>query len=542
MKRRTFLQYTTLSGLSLLGGGLLSRIPAHAQSPTMQPVRGAQAPITQRMPLRIPGNSGLLGIIDMTDAPLAFKAEAVSIPLYPGKPSPFMTYSAQYGGKAYQNPIIRIRQGQQFTASLQNALNEPNIIHWHGLHVPAGMDGQPRSTLEPGGHFDYTFKVTNRAGMYWYHTHAHHRTARQNYFGLASVYMIEDDDELALRKALRLEPGVNELPLIIQDRQFNAAGELTYGTNPMQQHMGQLGDTLVVNLTPHPQLDISNQLYRFRILNGSNSRVYKLAFVQGGKILPFTIIGTDAGLLERPYIAQQEYLSSAERLDIVFDASALRMGDEVLLKSLPFDSLEGGTMAGMGEMMGGMSGMGGMGGASLDLGAEFEIMKLLVTRQASASTPAMPQRLSTIKRIETRGITPRIVTLTVRHMHWLINGESFDMDRYPLKSRRGTIEVWDIQNAKMSMPHPMHMHGFSFQVVERLNSPAHVRKLAQDASGRQISDMGWKDTVMVWPGETVRIAIDFTHPYPGDQLYLFHCHNLEHEDQGMMVNHLVTDA
>jgi len=497
---------------------------------------------TPRNPLLVPGNSGIMGVLDATSAPLTLTAKQIPLPIIGGTPSPMMLYTTRYDGRDFTNPILRVKKGSEFNTLLQNDLKEPHIVHWHGLHVPAEMDGQPRSTLDPGGRFDYAFKVTNRAGLYWYHTHAHHRTARQAYFGLAGLYIVDDEEDAALRAALKLEHGVNEIPLVIQDRQFTTAGELIYDTNPMQLHMGQLGDTMLVNFTPHAQFDIGNRLYRFRILNGSNSRIYKLAFVHNGKMLPYTVIGTDTGLLERPHTAHEEYLSPAERIDILFDASTLRKGDEVMLRSLAFNPLEGSSMADMGAMMGGMTGMGGMGGATLDLGAAFDIMKLVVTEQKSVQPVAIPAQLSTIKRIDTRGVTPRIVAITVKHMHWLINGESFDMDRFPLKSRRNTIEVWDIQNAEMSMPHPMHMHGFSFQVIERRNSPAHVRKLAIDASGRQITDLGWKDTVQVWPAETVRISIDFTHPYPGDQLYLFHCHNLEHEDQGMMVNHLVTEV
>ena len=184
--------------------------------------------------------------------------------------------------------------------------------------------------------------------------------------------------------------------------------------------------------------------------------------------------------------------------------------------------------------------MGSMGGASLALGAEFEIMKLAVTSQGAATPAVPPRKLSTIARIDTRGAAVRNISLTMQHMRWLINGESFDMGSYPIESRGNSIELWDIQNAQMSMPHPMHMHGFSFQVVSRRNSPTQVRDLATDASGRLVTDLGWKDTILVWPGETVRIAIDFTNDYQGDQIYLFHCHNLEHEDQGMMVNHRVS--
>ena len=537
MKRRKFLQYASASGLSLLGASALYLGPARAE--TRRAESGVAAP---RKPLLVPGNSGLMGMLDVTGTPLTLTAQPVPLPIVRDTPSPMLLYTAQYEGRDYTNPILRIKQGSQFRSRLQNNLKEPHIVHWHGLHIPAEMDGQPRSTLDPGGHFDYAYKVTNRAGLYWYHTHAHHRTAQQAYFGLAGLYIVDDDEDTALRAALNLEPGITDIPLVIQDRQFSQSGELIYDTNPMQSHMGQLGDTMLVNFTPNAQFDIGNRLYRFRILNGSNSRIYKLAFMHKDKLLPYTVIGTDAGLLERPHTAQTEYLSPAERIDILFDASALRKGDEVMLKSMAFQPLQGGNMANMGAMMGGMTGMGGMGGTTLDLGAEFVIMKLAVTQQNSVRPVAIPERLSTIKPIDTRGVMPRLVALTVKHMHWLINGESFVMDRYPLKSRRNTIEVWDILNAEMSMPHPMHMHGFSFQVVERINSPAHVRALAKDAKGRQITDLGWKDTVQVWPGETVRIAIDFTHPYPGDQLFLFHCHNLEHEDQGMMVNHLVTEA
>ena len=121
-------------------------------------------------------------------------------------------------------------------------------------------------------------------------------------------------------------------------------------------------------------------------------------------------------------------------------------------------------------------------------------------------------------------------------MRWLINGETFRMDSFPIDAKRNAVEVWDLQNAKQSMPHPMHMHGFQFQVLSRQNSPEQIRTLGVHGSGRIVSDLGWKDTVLVWPGETVRLAVDFSHQFAGDQTYVFHCHNLEHEDSDMMVN------
>lgn len=539
MQRRKFLQYAAVSGLGLGVGGYFYRHAANAQQAKL-PKTATSLPDT---PLFIPGNSGLLGVLDVSEAPIALTARASTLPIIKGKPSPFLLYETQYGGKSYQNPILRIKRGGQFKASLQNALNQPTIIHWHGLHVPGVMDGHPRSTIAPGARYDYAFGVTNRGGTYWYHTHAHLLTAEQAYFGLAGFFIVEDDAETALRNGLGVEPGVTELPLLIQDRQFNAAGALVYGSNPMQQMMGHLGDTILVNLTPRPTLNIEKRLYRFRILNGSNSRIYKLAFVRGNKTLAYTIIGTDAGLLDRPYNAQEAFLAPAERVDVLFDASTLAAGEEIVLKSLAFDAMEN-MMGGMGGMGGGGMGgmMGGMGGSALALGAEFPIMKLKVGGQATAKTPQLPRQLSTIARIDTRRATVRQIKLSMGSMRWLINDKSFNMDEYPIQSRSNTVELWDFQNARMSMPHPMHIHGFSFQVVSRQNSPNQIRKLAQDASGRLITDLGWKDTVLVWPGETVRIAIDFTNTYKGDQIYVVHCHNLEHEDQGMMVNHKVTSA
>ena len=532
MQKRKFLKYAAVSGLGLLGGGYLYKYAANtARQHNFPDAAEAARNVARHTPLLIPGNSGPLGILDMSDAPLALNARSATLPLIQSKQSPFLIYEAQYAGKGYQNPIIRIRRGDRFNARLQNDLNEPTIIHWHGLHVPGAMDGHPSTTIAAGAHYDYAFTVANRGGMYWYHTHAHNLTAKQAYFGLAGVFMVEDEDETALRNAMQLEPGVTELPLLIQDKQFNSAGELTYASNPMQQMMGQLGDTILVNLTPQPQLEIANRLYRFRILNGSNSRIYKLAFIHREKMLPYAIIGTDAGLLEQPYTAQEVFLAPGERVDILFDGSQLRTGEEVLLRSLAFEAMHQ-------EMMGGM--MGGMGGSSVALGAEIEIMKLVVTSQGKATPSIPPRKLSTIARIDPRAAAVRNISLTMQGMRWLINGESFNMDSYPIQSRSNSVELWDIQNAKASMPHPMHMHGFSFQVVSRRNSPGQVSKLAQDASGRVVTDLGWKDTILVWPGETVRIAIDFTHAFKGDQLYLFHCHNLEHEDQGMMVNHRVT--
>lgn len=396
----------------------------------------------------------------------------------------------------------------------------------HGWH--------PADTVAAGGRYAYDFEIANRSGLYWYHTHAHELTAEQAYAGLAGLLVVEDDDERKLRQALDLTLGVTDIPLLLQDKRFDADGRLVYGPMPPERMMGYLGDVMLVNLTPNPLLEIGNRLYRFRLLNGSNARIYRLAFVRNGKSLPFTVVGTDGGLLDAPRGEREAFLAPGERLDVLFDASDLRKNDEVFLKSLAFDAMEGGGMGGM------MQAMGPMSASRLPAGHAFNILRLRVTRTAAGARAPIPAKLSTPPTVDTGKAKRRSVKLTMAHMQWLIDGREFRMNEIPLTVRKGATEIWDIQNADRSMPHPMHLHGFLFRVLARRGTPRALRSLVRDGSGRVASDFGWKDTVLVWPGETVSVAVDFTHDFNGDQRYVFHCHNLEHEDAGMMINYAVT--
>lgn len=488
--------------------------------------------------LFIPVASGPFGVLDVA-GPLKIRAIAASVSLMPGRESPFLLYQTEYAGKTFQNPILRIERGARFTVSLDNALREPTIIHWHGVHTPANMDGHPVNTIAPGGRYEYDFKVNNRSGTYWYHTHAHELTAKQAYNGLASFFLVEDEDQRNLAKTLDLQLGVTDLPLVIQDKRFDTEGKLIYKPNMHDSMMGWLGDIMLVNLTPNAVHAVTPRTYRLRLLNGSNARNYRLAFVKGSTLLNFTVIGTDGGLIEQPETVTEAFLAPGERLDVLFDAGQAQPGENIFLKSLAFDPMEneGGGMSGMGGMQtgSGMEQMGGMSTSRLPLGMAFNVLKLSVTT-GERVIAKLPSTLSQIVPINTEGAPQRKIKLSMSHMRFLINGRTFRMDEIAFDVKRGAVEVWNISNPVIGMPHPMHLHGFSFQVIERLNSPAQISSLTRFAKGRTVSDLGWKDTVLVWPGETVRIAIDFSHDFPGDQTYLFHCHNLEHEDGGMMIN------
>ena len=540
MNRRNFLQCSASllavgGGLGLAGCGDSSTVGAAFKPYPNDPVRAENF----TNPLFIPGAEGPFGVLSVTDAPLTLNARAATFPILGGRDSPFLLYETSYAGKTYQNPIFKIKRSGRFAATLQNGLNEPTIIHWHGLHIPANMDGHPIDSIAPGANYPYAFTVNNRGGTYWYHTHAHHLTAKQAYGGLASFFIVEDDDDLRLASALDLKLGETDLPLVIQDKRFNASGELVYQPDPGEKMMGYLGDIVLVNLTPNAFLEIGPRIYRFRCLNGSNARIYKLAFMRGKEQLAYQVIGTDGGLLDRPYPVKEAFLAPGERLDVLFDASQLRQGDAVFLKSLAFDTMENDGMMAMMGSSNGMSGNnsidGSHGSTRLDDGLEFNLLKLVVTKPAQAPR-SLPTQLSQVQPIDVNGAAQRKVRIEMGHMRWLINGESFRPDAFPIEAKRNTAEVWELQNAKQSMPHPMHMHGFQFQVLSRLNSPMQIEALGVHGSGRIVSDLGWKDTVLVWPGETVRLAVDFSHDFAGDQTYVFHCHNLEHEDGDMMVN------
>ena len=494
--------------------------------------------------LFIPVASGPFGVLSVS-GPLTLRAMAASFPLLPGPPSqgpsPFLLYQTEHGGATFQNPILRIESGARFTARLDNGMTEPTIIHWHGLHTPARMDGHPGDTIAPGTHYEYDFTVRNRGGTYWYHTHAHELTAKQAYNGLASFFLVDDDDQRKVAQALDLKLGVTDLPLVIQDKRFDAQGKLVYQPNMHESMMGWLGDIVLANLTPNAVHEITPRTYRLRLLNGSNARIYRLAFARGDTLLPFTVIGTDGGLIERPETVTQAFLAPGERLDVLLDAARAQPGETVFLKSLSFDPMENEGAAGNmgGQGMGQM--MAGMGSSRLALGQAFNVLKLSVV-SGERITATLPATLSTIRPIRSEGAAERQIELSMQAMRFLINGRTFRMDEIAFNVKQGAVEIWRISNPALGMPHPMHLHGFSFQVLERLNSPPQLSEMARFGKGRIVSDLGWKDTVLVWPGETVCIAIDFSHDFPGEQTYLFHCHNLEHEDAGMMINFRVRTA
>lgn len=454
----------------------------------------------------------------------------------------------------FLGPIIRVRRGQRMRVDLINELPESTIIHWHGLHVPEDMDGHPRYAIAPGERYVYEFTVVNRAGSYWFHPHPHGRTGKQVYFGMAGLLLVSDDEEAALD----LPAGAYDLPLVIQDRSFGDDNQLVYlsdspgGTSTrepqsrgmmgggmmgdgmgsmMARMMGVLGDDILVNCTLQASLEVERRAYRLRLFNASNTRMYKLAW---GDEAPITVIGTDGGLLSAPVQRDYLLLAPAERVDLWVDFGHWQPGTELALRSLPFEG--GMAMAGM-----------MMGSSALPDGAPFHVLRFRVGNGAPVRA-TMPQRLAALPppepRVAVNFDSPKVFDLTMGMMVWGINGASFDMQAVsPLETvRLGTQEIWEFRNdsrggmMNMAMPHSMHVHGLQFRVIGRTVASWATRQ--HDTVSAGFVDEGWKDTVLVMPGERVRILLRFA-DYPG--LFLYHCHMLEHEDSGLMRNYLVKE-
>ncbi len=460
----------------------------------------------------------------------------------------------------YLGPIINYEKGQKVRIYFNNALPEPSIIHWHGLHVPQKSDGHPMYTIQPGEQFVYEFEVMNRAGTSFYHSHAHELTAEQVYKGLAGLITVTDDEE----KKLDLPSGEYDIPFVLQDRTFNSRNQLQYLRGMHGRISGFLGDTILVNGKPNVEFAVKSRAYRFRGLNGSNSRIYKLGWDDG---TPLTAIGTDAGLLEKPETRPYIMLAPGERIDLWLDFSGRAVGEKLVMYSLPYtgamppmiDSRQkskGGYSKGMGGgMMGGM-GMGMMGG-SLAQGAKFPIASFKVTEKVSDS-PRLPKRLVNFERLSERNVDnahhPLPIAISMKPMRPMLNGKSYSMDRVfdfervPLGSVKKIKIFHDhgmnkgeygkgkmgmgggmMSGGMMSMAHPIHLHGQQYQIISRKPGGMRMDEYATVKDG--FIDSGWKDTVLVMPGEEIEIIKPFQ-DYKG--FFLYHCHNLEHEDLGMM--------
>jgi spore coat protein A, manganese oxidase len=426
----------------------------------------------------------------------------------------FRTTVWGYNG-IFPGPTIAVRRGRQVVVRHRNELPVPVVVHLHGGKTPPESDGYPTDLILPAhaknavtthtghttvgrighGFKDYTYPNEQRSATLWYHDHRDMFTGTQVYKGLAGFYMIHDaiEDELPLPK------GDKDIPLMIADRIFNEDGSFFYPSlDPTLKeqglqngyHDGVQGNTILVNGAPFPFLEVSNTRYRFRFLNASNRRIYRLALdPPPSEGAAFIQVGSDGGLLSAPFPQTKLLISPAERFDVVIDFSRYAVGTQVVLKNLDGDD------------------------------KTLQVMRFDVVRSQRDET-TIPDRLaSDVEPLDpTQAEVTRRVVFTRFRKRFRINGKEFDPNRTDFRPRLNSTEIWEVF---ADIPHPFHLHLADFQVLSRNNQKPDP------------SDVGWKDTVRVGPREMVRVIARFT-PYRGK--YIYHCHMLEHEDMGMMDN------
>ncbi|MEZ5288859.1 MAG: multicopper oxidase domain-containing protein [Vicinamibacterales bacterium] len=379
---------------------------------------------------------------------------------------------------SYLGPTIRLVRGQRVRIRYRNGLNEPSIVHWHGLDVPEQADGHPRLAVNGGAEYVYDFEVTNRAGTYWYHPHPHMRTGAQVYQGLAGLLLVSDEEE----GALELPSGDAELTLVLQDRRVDAANQFVYaeastmsmgggrgmgrgmmggggrgigGMAAMMQTMnGWLGDRVLVNGRPQPSLAVDRRSYRLRLLNGSNARIYALALSDGS---PLTLIGGDGGLRAQAREVRMVTLAPGQRADVLLDLSSRPPASTLRLVSLAYPAAVVGRVGMMGET------------APLPQGAPLELMTLRVSSRTGPRTTLPPRLCAPPAHWAVQGDAPvRRVELMFMQMNWLLGGRTFELEQAAPDETvaPGSTHVWEFVNRPnpmgMAMAHPIHLHGTQF--------------------------------------------------------------------------------
>jgi FtsP/CotA-like multicopper oxidase with cupredoxin domain len=401
--------------------------------------------------------------------------------LLPGKPAE--TWGAN---GSYLGPTLRAARGDYVRVQVTNELPEATTIHWHGMHLPARADGGPHQPIERGLMWMPEWRIDQPAATLWYHPHPHPHTADHVYRGVAGMFIVDDPD--AARLALPRDYGVDDIPVIVQDKQLEDDGSLDLGVDPFGP-VGRLGDEILVNGTYDPYVEVEHQRVRLRVLNASDARIYNVGFSDDRA---FQLIGTDGGLLAAPHRTRRVHLSPGERAEIV---AAFEPGERVTLRSFEPDL---GTDFFTARFSGGDD--------------TFDLLQIRAADELAAAPP-VPERLADVPAPdEAEATRTRRFGLSSSDA---INGLSMEMTRIDQRVGAGTTEIWEVRN-QTGTPHNFHVHGVSFRVLDE-PGPA-----------------GWKDTVFAPPGETLRLLIRFGGSRDARTPYMFHCHVLAHEDRGMM--------
>jgi len=433
-----------------------------------------ETPTTQQTPLAIPA----LAVPDsetVHEVSYTITAQESSAQLLPGKRTKTWGYNADILGRT-----IILQDGQDVHITLKNQLPELTTFHWHGLNVSGPIiDGGCHAPVYPGKSSKIDFTLHQQAATTWLHPHPCPSTAEQVWHGLAAAVIVKDKHEASLH--LPRNYGVDDIPVVLQDRRFHEDNQLNYRAD--YDPDGVQGPTALINGTVNPYFDVTSQRLRLRLLDGANRREWRLHFSND---LPFTQIAGDGGLLPDAVDLTHLMITCAERAEIIVDFSQYHAGDEVVLYSDDTPLIHFRIH---------------------DFKADPEPLPThLLDIQAPTVDPATP-----IRKVVMSGMDESV----------MLDGKKFDMQRIDAEQPMGQAQYWDITNTNDmtgGMVHPFHIHGTQFLVISRNGHAPYP------------NEHGYKDTVGVNPGETVRILVRFD--LPG--IYMYHCHIIEHEDGGMM--------
>lgn len=435
------------------------------------------------------------------------------------------TSTPTYGiNGVWMAPTIIVNKGDSITLNVINNLPVKTTMHWHGLHVSPKNDGGPHQTINPSTTWSPSFKIRNNASTFWYHPHGAGQTDPQVSKGLAGLFIVHDPAELALN--IPHIYGIDDIPLIVQSKAFDVLTQIAIATD--------MDTALFVNGTIRPYFNAPAQVVRFRVLNGSSLRSYNFGLSNGQTMYQ---IGTDGGLLDTPKALTRLTLSPGERAELLVNFSGM-MGNTIYLKSYAS------------EMPTGIYGADTLGSGADTVheyadnflnGADFNLLQLNIVAATTTPVTIIPTSLIPFVPFNpaTATKTRTIVMDTIRLLPgdvpnraegpFGMNNKTFEMDSINEVVYLNTTEIWTLKN-KTLVAHPFHIHDIQFNVIEQ--------------SGVAIppKQKGWKDVVLVMPGDSVKFLTKFETFTDPMVPYMYHCHLLHHEDDGMMGSFIVIDS
>jgi len=440
----------------------------------------------------------LAGTRTATGTEFNLSVSATTKPFLSGKET--ATYS--YNGTGFWGPTLVVDKGSQVTIHVTNNLSEATTTHWHGLHVPAVMDGGPMQAIEPGTAWSSTFTVANQAATFWYHPHLHTATARQLALGAGGFLFVRDAAEAKL--ALPRTYGVDDLPIVFTSRTFNAANQIQTTTI--------YGDRLLANATLNAEVSVGAQVVRLRLLNAEIERAYSLGFADNRT---FWVIGGDGGLLEKPVAVKRLLLAPGERYEVLIDLTKDLVGS-----SVPLLAYNGGQAFGF---PGGEPNKNGDFGSLLN-NTTFEALSLKVASADPQALLTIPSRLITNNYPTSAEVTnSRIVNITDQGpgTPFSFDNAGYDMMTINQTIKLGATEKWSVVN-DFVFGHSFHIHDVQFKLASRSSGPVGAW------------ESGWKDTFFIQRNETVSFIARFDDYADAVNAFMYHCHMANHEDGGLM--------